>query len=162
MNALTINFNSIEFNKDIIKPNEKIKITVTTFPGQFRRTIIFDPKINNNSIILKSKDEFRMLIFIFEKKNIFQFNPLIASRAVDATSFLKNNEQKSFNIYKQIHSQNEESKTFTKIVGKMTVELNRNCSYNISKIHKGNGYSTLNNEGENGNKLLFQEDELIN
>ena len=166
MYSITINFQSIQFSDEITNGKDKIKISATTFPGQIKQSIVVDPKnINNkNHIInLKVDKDFKMLIFLFEKKNIFQFNPLIASRAIEVaditTTEFKNIEQKTFNIYKPIHRQDNEANHSSRIVGKITIQCyinSTNSPYDISKIHKGNGYSSIN---ENDNrKFLLQDD----
>lgn len=176
MYSIKINFQSIQFNNDVVNEKEKIIIIATTFPGQIRQSIIYDPKNIGKkklSIVLKVNKDFKTLIFLFEKKNIFQFNPLIASRAIEAANFSTNNfnniEQKTFIIYKPIRCQNDETNKSSRIAGKMTIQCiissqsslsNKKSPYNISKIHKGNGYSSIDENGNNG-KLLLLDDEFI-
>lgn len=180
MHSLAINIQTIQFNSNIIHGNEKIKVNVITIPGHERQTIIIDLKNkdkNNNFINFKTnKENIKKLVFIFEKKNFFQLNPMIASRAIDSTNLpyssndSKNIELKTFEIYKPIRCQEDLVKLSSRVAGEMTIQCistvqsplnNLKSPHNISKIHKGEGYSAI-NENNNENRLLLLDDEYIN
>lgn len=180
MHCLAINIQTIQFNSNIIHGNEKIKINVITIPGHERQSIIFDLKNldkNNTFIQFKTnKENIKKLVFIFEKKNFFQLNPMIASRAIDVTNlpYSSNDSkiigQKTFDIYKPIRCQEDLVKLSSRVAGQMEIQCitsvqsplnNIKSPYNISKIHKGEGYSAI-NENNNGNKLFLLDDENVN
>lgn len=180
MYCLTINFQSIQLNNNIIHGNDKVKINVITYPGNEKQSFIIDANnMNdiNNFVKLTITHDFKKLIFIFERKNIFQMNPMIASRAIDRKKIPKsptdinNTEQKTFGIYKPIRSQDDVSDINSRIVGKMTLQFNiteqfyiknKKNPYHISKIHNGEGYSNVNENNLNENNIWLLDDEFVN
>lgn len=184
MHLLTIRFQSIQFNKDIIREDDKIRVSIISFPCNNKQTFIIDPKkMNdiNNFLDFDIDDQFKKIVFIFEKKSFFKMNPLIATKSInlknipDSPLDLKNTEIKTFDIYKPIRCQSDVSDQNSRVVGKMTVQFfisqkisnkNNNSPYNISKIHNGEGYSKVQSSfmseyDKEENNLMLLDDDLI-
>ena len=71
MHLLTICFQSINFNKDIIREDDKIRVSIISFPCNNKQTFIIDPKkMNEINIFLDFDidDQFKKIVFIFEKR----------------------------------------------------------------------------------------------
>ena len=156
MFGLTLQLQSLQINKEIIHPNEKVKVSVVTKNIDY----LFKLNISNNT---------KYLIFIFEKNSLIKTNPIVASKVINANDFPHSPyDSNNFEIKKlDIFVPNNNSITTDNIVaGQMIIQyfLSEQLSINIkknvigkNKIHKKEDYSYLTEKYQNNCALLDNE-----
>ncbi|KAK8840708.1 hypothetical protein M9Y10_030484 [Tritrichomonas musculus] len=114
MYGLTIHLQSFQINDDIIRGKDKVHVSVFTIPGNNKQTYAIDPKKMNNPncfFKLNVTNQTKRLLFIFEKRNLFQNDPIIASAVINSSKMpnspldSNNIEIKTFDIFEPIISQ---------------------------------------------------------
>lgn len=180
MHGLTIYFHDIQLNNNA--NNNRIRVNVITIPDNKKQSFTAEPRnMSKGNYFLRFNitDETKKLLFIFEKKSIFQNDQIIASKVINSNKLPKspidsnNMEVKTFKIYEPFANQCDLSNQNRKIIGKMSIQFflsepfvtktNKN-SYNICKIHNGEGYSSVNPSGFNENQScsIFLDIDFIN
>lgn len=183
MHGLNIHLQSFHLNNDIIRPNDKICVSITTIPEDSKQAFVVEAlKMDNvhHFFTINVNKYTEKIIFVFRKKSFIQNDPIIASTIIHSDNFPKskdetnNTEIKSINIFEplsKIHDRKDQVKNANrKIVGQMEIQfsfedefpiMNISNKYQTStSIHK-NGYSKVkssyNNENQiqNNNDIIF-------
>lgn len=184
MRGLTVYFQTLQLDNSIVRSNDKVRVNIITIPDNKKQSFIIELKRINQSnhfIRLNITEQTKKLLFILEKKNFFQNDPIIASKVITTKNIpnspidSKNMEVKMFNLYAPVASNKSESfkEQNRKIIGKMKIQFFLSTQfepkigknpYNICKIHKGEGYSKVNgaNNNENQSNSIFLDDCLTN
>lgn len=177
MYALNIQFESLQLNKEIISKSDKVCVTVMAFPEHNKSSFVVAAKDMCNldhTFTINITNQTKAILFLFEKKAFFSNDPIIASNVIEKKDLLKigddkqNTEIKTYNILEPIQNISENSpNTNRRIFGKMIfkvyltdpiiVKSNKINKYNIKKLHKGNGYSQVDDENLYQNNLLDDE-----
>ncbi|KAK8890298.1 hypothetical protein M9Y10_035071 [Tritrichomonas musculus] len=179
MIGLDVHFHSIQIDKSVIHSG-KVRVTVMAYPNNNQESFIIESKNMNNVdhvLTVNVSSETKTLLFLFEKKNIFQNDPIIASTDVNAKEIPftpndpNNNDIKSINIYEPVIYQDdntqspyENRKIIGKLIFKFTLtnpDLPTKSTINqifVGKVHKGQSYSKANtlynDENAETNNLL--------
>lgn len=177
MLSINIQMHSFVFNKELVSPKDKVRVSITTLPeGQKQAQTIDIKKLDmmKPSFNIKFNENTDKIVVVFRRKSILACDPIIASTVMKTRDLNifdnKMNEKKNVRIFEPI----SQAKDKRKILGRMTIEFaleetnaNKNNKIIKEKIkeHKGQEYSKINPYFNNDNiKPLFDEDsfELIN
>ncbi|KAK8845746.1 hypothetical protein M9Y10_020664 [Tritrichomonas musculus] len=179
MHSLKIHLKSIKFNRNLISPNDKIRVSVTTIPEDNKAAVVIDAKQMDDihsSFAVDITDKTKKIVLVIRKKSFFQNDPIIASTIIrssdlPAPSNSRNTEIKSMCLFEPL--QNKDSSSLVnmhyskdrRIFGHMEILFRvessftaQKSSFNLapssSKITKRD--SSLNNiENENQNDIMF-------
>lgn len=180
MYGLNIHLFSFKLYANNVHPNDKIRVSITSIPEESKQAFIIEAKKINDVhhfFTLNITDKTKKIIFVFRKKSIIQNDPIIASTIIHRDEFpisrsdSQNTELKQIIIYEPIgyRANNANFIENRQILGQMQIQMSLQDSfveispakynYNISKIHKGEGYSMVN--GLNNNENADQDNSLF-
>ena len=86
MHCLNIHLHSFQLGKDIIQPNDKVRVSITTIPEKNKQAFIIEAKKIDNVhhvFSVNITDQTKKVFFVFRKKSYFQGDPIIASVMID-------------------------------------------------------------------------------
>lgn len=180
MYGLNIHIQSICFNKNLFEDNDKVRVSITTFPENYKEAVIVDAnkmKYLHNFFEVNITDRTDKIVFVFRKKNIFQNDPIIASTTIKTSDLpspkhSKNTEMKTINILEPVKNGHQNRKVY----GQMEIQfsltnpfpiLSNKHKTRISKINKEQKYSKVNqtsniNENSNQNISIFVDNGVYN
>lgn len=180
MNSLKIHLNTIKFNRNLIGPNDKIRVSVTTIPEDHKAAVVIDAKQMDDihsSFAVDITDKTKKIIFVIRKKSFFQNDPIIASTIIHSSDLPVPNDSrntgiKSICLFEPLQNKDSSSlanmhysKDHRRIFGHMDILFTVESSFtgqkslfnlapSLSKRTKRD--STLNNiENENLNDVMF-------
>lgn len=175
MHNISLHLQCIQFNNNKIHRNDKIKVTLFSYPGDDKQTYIVDAKKMKDadyffSTSIDCTKSNPKILLTFEKKSFLLNDVLIASSIIKSNQIPKsqsdpNNKKIAiFNLYQPIESNDYRiiNQFDNCVVGKMLIQFSfdekvNKSGYNIEKIHNGEGYSPVNsfiNENQNNYNLL--------
>ena len=177
MIGLNIHLKSFKLNPSIFNANDKIRVSITTFPDGNKEAFVTEAKqmkCVHHFFTVNITEKTERIIFVFRKVGFFE-NPIIASTIVSSYDFPKSKssyiDTKSINIYEPIQNSSKDKKR--KVFGEMQIELSlttafptfntknnskNSCSYKVQEYSKVNGYSKNNNEKRYCNNSIFSYD----
>lgn len=181
MYGLNIHLISFRLNSQICNQRDKIRVNITTIPEENKDSFEISAKQIHNAhhfFSVNITDQTKKIIFVFRRKSFLQNDPIIASTIVHSNEFPKSKnkttEIKRINLFEPLVNMpgslnsNENRKIFGQMQIQMTLEETfydnahkRSYNYNISKIHKGEGYSKINSLGNNENDYLNQNNNSL-
>lgn len=182
MYGLNIHLFSFKLFANNVHPNDKIRVSITSIPEENKQAFIIEAKKINDIhhfFTLNITDKTKKIIFVFRKKSIIQNDPIIASTIIHRDEMpiscfdSKNTELKQISIYEPISGKNNNANFLEnrQVLGQMQIQMSlqeafveispAKYNYNISKIHKGEGYSMVNclnnNENADQDNSLFAD-----
>lgn len=145
---------SFELSKNIIRPKEKIRLSITTLPDGQKQAISFNAKKINEiqpSFNIKLSEHTEKIIIVLRKKSIFGSEPIIASTYMKTKDFTIFNgemkDKKKIRLFESVH----QDKIKRSIVGHMKIEFTiheksfgqNNNNYNVKQYYN-NEYEKIN------------------
>lgn len=183
MYGLNIHLHSFSFDSNIVSPNDKIRVSITTIPEQNKQNFTIEAKKMNyvhHFFTVNITDQTKKVIFVFRKKSFIQNDPIIASTIIHDDQFPKilndtsDTEMKTIDIYESlqkmknhgIKSPNESRK----VLGQMKVQLTLTEAYqtetitnrNVKAKSQDNMYNNNNNENQYQNEIYFIDNGIYN
>lgn len=163
MYGLNIDLQSFKLNPNLIKENNKVRVSITTFPEENKQAVIIDAKkMNYIHHFFKENitNETKKIMFVFRKKSFINNDPIIASSMIDSKNLplpcnKNNTEIKTIYLYEPLRNGNKNRR----ILGEMQVQftltepfpvcsgrIDNNGNNFFEKLFKLQGYSKNNNE----------------
>lgn len=161
MYGLNIHLFSFNLYINDIRPNDKIRVSITSLPEEKKQAFIIDAKEVNDIhhfFNINITDKTQKIIFVFRKKSFLHSDPIIASTIVGADKLPKmrnssaNTEIKQINIFEPVARSNNNNYNLNesrKVIGQMQIQMSlenafpegaistkNNYNYNISKIQR--------------------------
>lgn len=111
MQGLDVYLQSFTLNKDLFDDDDKIRVSITTIPGENKQSFTIDSKKMNYAHIIFAVNitkKTKKIIFVFRKKNFVKNDPIVASTVIFSNEFPKSKkdtigtEMKTFNLYEPI------------------------------------------------------------
>ena len=173
MLGLNIHLKSFNLKTSLINGNDKVRVSITTFPEKNKEAFITETKqmkhVHHFFTVNISK-ETEKIIFVFRKVGIFD-DSIIASTTISnrdfATEDKKACEMKNINLYEPVQNGHKHRE----IYGDMQVQFsltsafptfnNKENKQLFSKMQtnsKINGYSRINNPKEKRSTSIFTDD----
>lgn len=180
MYGLNIHLHSFDIYSKEIHHNDKIRVSITTVPEEKKQAFIVDAdKVNDvhQFFTVNITKQTEKLIVVFRRKSLIRGDPIIASTIIRNEDIPKtrtnclNAPIKQIAIYEPVFGlkNNDNSVANRRILGQMKIQLSleeafpeeafsSRYNYNISRIHKGEGYSCVgpfdfNNNNNNENSI---------
>lgn len=178
MYGLNIHLDSFELNPNIIKANDKIRVSITSLPEESKEAFIIEAKNMNyvhHFFTVNITPETRKIIFVFRKKSFLQGDPIIASTSIHADQFptpnnmnninninnMNNTEMKKVNIFEPIQNNNNINinklgtmKENRRIYGEMRIQLSTSETFPTSSFKTNFGIEKI-HKGEGYSKVTM-------
>ena len=127
MYGLNIDLQSFKLNPNLIKENNKVRVSITTFPEENKQAVIIDAKkMNYIHHFFKENitNETKKIMFVFRKKSFINNDPIIASSMIDSKNLplpcnKNNTEIKTIYLYEPLRNGNKNRR----ILGEMQVQF---------------------------------------
>ena len=134
MYGLNLYLHSIQLSNDLVRPNDKIRVSITTIPEKIKQAFIIDAKKINDIhhvFSVNITDQTSRIIFVIRRKNFIQNDPIISSTIINANQFPKFNKEsakteiKFINLYEYIRNQQNINKDDVdrRIIGLMKINF---------------------------------------
>lgn len=169
MRCLNIYLHSFQLSNDLIKPNDKVRVSITTFPEKNKQAFIVNAKNNSNIDHIFSvniSEQTTKVLFVFRKKNFILNDPIVSSTmiylkdlpALSSNSY--NTDPIFINLYENLHNQPNKNFSERRIIGLMklhfsitddALERSNQTNKNTKEFSKLNIFN-FNNENYNQNK----------
>ena len=132
MFGLNIHLKSFKLNPNIICGNEKVRVSITTFPEQNKEAFITEAKqmfCVHHFFTVNVSEKTEKIVLVFRKKGIFD-DPIIASATIHSkdVALTKRNsttEMKTFNIYEPVQNGHK----IRQVYGEMQVQLSLTSAF---------------------------------
>ncbi|KAK8840627.1 hypothetical protein M9Y10_030400 [Tritrichomonas musculus] len=182
MLSLNIQMHSFELNDRTIKYHDKIRVSITTFPGGQKQSNVFDAKKIQSarpffSVRINEKTE--KILIVIRKKSFAGNDPIIASTVIQNGQFPtkfedSNTEVKTIELLEPVHRDKKITKTKDrKIKGQVCAVFtlskdlpirNNNKKFSFSKKRDSKGFSKVeclfDNEDESELANLWEDDPI--
>ncbi|KAK8865520.1 hypothetical protein M9Y10_011076 [Tritrichomonas musculus] len=161
MQGLNIHMKSFKLSTGIVNENDKVRVSITTFPEQFKEAFIIEAKQMNcahHFFTVNITDKTQKIVFVFRKKEAKQ-DPIVASTTINinqlpAKNKATNLEMKTIKIYEPVQNGNKNRKVY----GEMQVQFSLTTAF--SSIKANRCIEKVYNEDENHNlyNLVYMGD----
>ena len=149
MFGLNIHLKSFKLNQNIVKDNDKIRVSITTFPEQNKEFFVTDMKQTfcvHHFFTVNVSEKTEKIVFVFRKKGIFE-DSIIASTTIfskDVALTKRNNqtEMTSFKIYEPIQNCHKNRRVY----GEMQVQFSLTSAFPTFSKKESNGSTKNNNK----------------
>lgn len=173
MLGLNIHILSFRLNKNLVQSNDKVRVSITTFPENLKEAIIIDANKLTGShhfLAINITEKTEKLLFVFRKKSLLHSDPIIASTVIYAnqlptiSSSSINTEVQDFQIYEPIKNHQNDLNFLhnRKVYGQMSVQFS--ISHPLFSCKNGEISSKVRifNENDNQNNFIFFDSGIVN
>ena len=139
MKGLNIHLKSFKLNQNLVSSNDKVRVSITTFPEGNKEAFITEAKqMNsiNHDFKVNITDKTQDIIVVFRKMEILQ-DPIIASTTISSKELpttLNKAENKSFEIYEPAQKSNKDRHVF----GQMQIQFKLTSAFPVSQSKENN------------------------
>ena len=172
MFGLNIHLKSFKLKSNLINENDKIRVSITTFPEQNKEAFVTEAKQINHVhhfFTVNISKETQKIVFVFRKVGFLE-DPIIASTIIYDKDFPTRDtnitDMKNMNIYEPVKNGHKNRKVY----GEMEVQFsltsafptfnkkeNKQNNFKFQAHLKTNGYSKINNLNENYSNSIFND-----
>lgn len=174
MYGLNIHLKSFKLNSNIVNGNDKVRVSITTFPENYKEAFITEAKqmsFVHHFFTVNITNKTQKIVIVFRKVG-FLDNPIIASATISSkelpNEYCNNVEMKTMNIYEPLQTSSKKRRIF----GEMQIQFSLTSAFPTFKVNNKdnnkqksmkimhsntNKYSKINEENDkysNSNSML--------
>lgn len=157
MYGLNIHLKSFKLNQKIISGNDKVRVSITTFPENNKEAFITEGKqmsFVHHFFTVNITDQTDKIVIVFRRHGFFD-DPIFGSTTISckdfATKDYENVEMKTMNIYEPLQSKGKKRRS----IGEMEIQFSLTSAFPTFKTNNKNNKNNKNNNQQNNTKQTY-------
>lgn len=170
MHCLNIHLHSFQLSNDLVSPNDKVRVSITTIPERNKQAFVIEAKkINkiNHVFSVGITDQTTRIILVIRRKSFIYNDPIISSTSIYSKDFPNYNSNITctdplfINLYEKVLNQPDKKTEDRRIIGFMKLHYSITDEIKDQNVHQNKSTQELifsklkffkNNENQNQNK----------